>query len=105
MSAAKAAGPLQWQPWQPAPCDGLQPHTQRLCTAIDSTPRIDASLNVCAGHPHLYLSQIQHNCNNRQVQEADIRELSADEFESMLASSEYDFYSASEGLDADLGQF
>jgi hypothetical protein len=40
-----------------------------------------------------------------QVQEADIQELSADEFESMLASSEYDFYSASEGLDADLGQF
>jgi hypothetical protein len=40
----------------------------------------------------------------RQVQEADIPELSADEFESMLASSEYDFYSASEGLDADPGQ-
>jgi hypothetical protein len=40
----------------------------------------------------------------RQVQEADIPELSADEFESMLANSEYDLYSASEGLDADLGQ-
>jgi hypothetical protein len=39
---------------------------------------------------------------DRQVQEADIPELSADEFESMLASSEYDFYSASEGLDVDL---
>jgi hypothetical protein len=41
---------------------------------------------------------------DRQVQEADIQELSADEFELMLASSDYDFYSASEGLDADLGQ-
>jgi hypothetical protein len=42
---------------------------------------------------------------DRQVQEADNPELSADEFESMLASSEFDFCSASEGLDADLGQF
>jgi hypothetical protein len=42
---------------------------------------------------------------DRQVQEADIPELSADEFESMLARYEYDFFSASEGLDADLGQF
>jgi hypothetical protein len=39
---------------------------------------------------------------DRQVREADIPELSADEFESMLASFEPDFYSASEGLDADL---
>jgi hypothetical protein len=38
------------------------------------------------------------------VQEADIPELSADEFKLMLASYGYDFYSASEGLDADLGQ-
>jgi hypothetical protein len=41
---------------------------------------------------------------DRQVQEADIPKLSADNFESMPASSEYDFYSASEGLDADLDQ-
>jgi hypothetical protein len=39
---------------------------------------------------------------DRQVQEADIPELSADKFELMLASSEPDFYAASEGLDADL---
>jgi hypothetical protein len=39
---------------------------------------------------------------DRQVQEADNPELSADEFKSLLDSSDIDFYSASEGLEADM---
>jgi hypothetical protein len=36
------------------------------------------------------------------VQEADFPELSPDEFETLLDSSDVAFYSASEGLEADL---
>jgi hypothetical protein len=39
---------------------------------------------------------------DRQVQEADIPELSADEFGSLLDSSDIDFYSVLEGLEADM---
>jgi hypothetical protein len=39
---------------------------------------------------------------DRQVQEADIPDLSADEFESLLDSSHIYCYSASEGLKADM---
>jgi hypothetical protein len=61
---------------------------------------------LCGQNPPAYLvTPVQ---GDRQVQEADIPELSADEFEFatklMLASSGPDFYSASEGLDADLDQ-
>jgi hypothetical protein len=41
---------------------------------------------------------------DRQVQEAVIPKLSANEFESLLDSSDIDFYSASEGLEADMDQ-
>jgi hypothetical protein len=49
--------------------------------------------------PAYFVAPVQ---GNRQVQEADIPELYADEFKSLLDSSDIEFYSASEGLEADM---